>query len=190
MKIYTGRGDYGHTNLIGGKTVYKDDLRLEAYGTLDELNSLIGWLIALCRKEENLLVLAEELTLLQHHIYDAGTALADPNSKLKERLNEDVTKWLEERIDYYSALTQPIEKFILPGGHEAAAVTQYARTVTRRAERILVSLMKEEGISKDVFIFTNRLSDYFFIAGRYINEVMKIEEPFYDRGGTVFHLDD
>ncbi|MDO5457520.1 MAG: cob(I)yrinic acid a,c-diamide adenosyltransferase [Atopococcus tabaci] len=190
MKIYTGRGDYGNTNLIGGKTVYKDNLRLEAYGSLDELNSLVGWLIALCHKEKELLTLTNELSLLQHHIYDAGTDLADPSGKLEERLTEDITKWLEARIDHYDSLTQPIEKFILPGGHEAAAVAQYARTVTRRAERKLVSLMKEEEISKNAFIFVNRLSDYFFIAGRYINEVMKVEEPFYDRGGTVFHLDD
>ena len=190
MKIYTGRGDYGNTNLIGGKTVYKDNLRLEAYGSLDELNSLVGWLIVLCHKEKELLILTNELSLLQHHIYDAGTDLAAPNGKLEERLTEDITKWLEERIDHYSALTQPIEKFILPGGHEAAAVTQYARTVTRRAERKLVSLMKEEETPKNAFIFVNRLSDYFFIVGRYINEVMNIEEPLYDRGGVVFHLDD
>lgn len=190
MKIYTGRGDYGNTNLIGGKTVSKDDLRLEAYGSLDELNSLTGWLIALCRKEKDLLTLADELSLLQHYIYDAGTDLADPNGKVEERLTENSIKWLEERIDYYSSLTRPIEKFILPGGHEAAAVTQYTRTVTRRAEREIVRLMREEEISKNAFIFINRLSDYFFIVGRYINEVMKVEEPLYDRGGIVFHLDD
>ena len=110
--------------------------------------------------------------------------LADANK------TDGFIKWLEERIDYYSSLTRPIEKFILPGGHEAAAVTQYTRTVTRRAEREIVSLLREEEISKNAFIFINRLSDYFFIVGRYINEVMKVEEPLYDRGGIVFHLDD
>jgi len=185
MQLYTKRGDYGNTNLIGGKTVRKDDDRVEAYGTIDELNSIVGY--AINQLPEGNTELKNELFAIQHYLFDSGTDLADHTKKLEAKITEEEIKWLEEKIDEHSEKAAPLEKFILPGGHPSASLFQIARTVTRRAERCIVPLVKEEEENKDVFIFINRLSDYFFAVARELNAECGIEEPTYDRGGKVFH---
>ncbi|WP_028273968.1 cob(I)yrinic acid a,c-diamide adenosyltransferase [Atopococcus tabaci] len=185
MKLYTKRGDQGNTNLIGGRTVRKDDKRVAAYGTLDELNSLVGYIISQCSEEEKEIV--DELVELQHYLFDCGTDLADIKGKLPRKITDEQISWLEKRIDGYAEEAPTIESFILPGGDPVAALIQMARTVTRRAEREIVSLQNEQEINTAVFVFINRLSDYFFALARVINHRKGVTEPIYERGGKVFH---
>ncbi len=191
MKIYTGRGDFGRTNLIGGKTVDKDHPRVQAYGSLDELNALIGCIKSELNREEKAEFqrISSELLTIQHHLYDIGTALADPDKKLANRLDRSTVKELEERIDYYDDQCPEITQFILAGGHPLSAMVQLARTVSRRCERQLVTVLKDEPIDSPGFSYVNRLSDYFFALGRYINIITHYPEVFYERGGDVFHPD-
>lgn len=189
MKLYTKRGDYGNTNLVGGRTVPKDHPRVEAYGALDELNSWIGYTLSFLN-EGRFDSLRDELTCIQHFLFDAGTDLADPEGKLPPKISEKETSWLEEKIDWYEARTPAIDSFILPGGTQQAGALQVARTITRRAEIRIITLKNTE--SEDVRVpvrtFINRLSDYFFAVARWVNYEQGVIEPSYDRGGKVFHL--
>lgn len=185
MQIYTKRGDNGNTNLIGGRTISKDSIRVESYGTLDELNSLVGVIISQMSDED--LTLKEELKEIQLHLFDCGTDLATLEGTREYIITKEAVEWLENRIDTYSEEPPAIEKFVLPGGHPVASFIHLARTVTRRAERVIVSLNKDEHINRAVLIFINRLSDYFFALARVVNSRKGITEPFYERGGDVFH---
>ena len=195
MKLYTKRGDYGHTNLVGGRTVSKDHPRVEAYGALDELNSWIGYTMSLLTNDQEDLHL--ELIAIQHYLFDAGTVLADPSQKIATRITAKDTQWLEEKIDWYESHTPLIESFILPGGSTVSSALQVARTITRRAERNVIHLKNQlknsegteskESINQDVCEFINRLSDYLFTAARWVNHQQGITEPLYERGGKVFH---
>lgn len=187
MQLYTKRGDFGNTNLIGGRTVRKDDKRVVAYGTLDELNAIVGYAISQCTAEEE--SIQNELVQLQHLLFDCGTDLADAKGKLPRKISEAEIKGLEQRIDDYANEAPAIESFILPGGDPLAALLQVARTVTRRAEREIVSLQNEQEINQAVSVFINRLSDYFFALARVINHRKGVSEPIYERGGKVFHSD-
>lgn len=189
MKIYTGRGDYGHTNLIGGKTVHKDHPRVEAYGSLDELNALVGWIRATCEDQGLLNDLREDLLTIQHQLFDLGSHLADGQGKQDIRLDEQAVAWLESQIDRYQDACPPIKHFILPGGHPLAAMIQWARAVCRRCERMLVTVMRESEIDQVSYSYLNRLSDYFFVLGRYVNHCSGKKEDFYKSGGEVFHHD-
>lgn len=189
MKLYTKRGDYGNTNLIGGRTISKAHPRVEAYGSLDELNSWVGYTISLIPNGAYA-SLKEELTLLQHYLFDVGTDLADPDGKLPTKMGEEQIEWLEKSIDKYDATTPALEAFILPGGTPLASSFQVARTITRRAERVLIHLEHTEEVRVPVRIFVNRLSDYFFVIARWINHEEGITEPTYDRGGKVFHQEE
>lgn len=187
MKLYTKRGDYGNTNLIGGRTVSKAHPRVEAYGSLDELNSWVGYTLSLIPKDK-FPSLKEELIFIQHYLFDAGTDLADPEGKLPPKITKEETTWLEEKIDWYELQTPIIESFILPGGTQLASSFQVARTITRRAERMLIHLDNaEEEVRVPIRTFINRLSDYFFTVARWVNHEQGISEPTYDRGGKVFH---
>ncbi|MCA9766716.1 MAG: cob(I)yrinic acid a,c-diamide adenosyltransferase [Carnobacterium sp.] len=185
MQLYTKRGDYGNTNLIGGRTISKDAIRVESYGTLDELNSLVGVIISQMTDEE--LILKEELAEIQLLLFDCGTDLATLDGTRDYLVTKEAVEWVESRIDDYSTEPSVIEKFILPGGDPVASFLHLARTVTRRAERIIVSLGKAEKINQVVLIFINRLSDYFFALARVVNSRKEIKEPFYEKGGKVFH---
>ena len=189
MKLYTKRGDFGNTNLVGGRTVPKDHPRVDAYGSLDELNSWIGYTISLIKEKTENEGLREELILIQHFLFDVGTALADPFEKLPLRISKEETSWLEEKIDQYEEQTPLIESFILPGGTQLASALQVARTTARKAERNAIFLQNQDGeeVPTDVKTFLNRLSDYFFAAARWVNTKAGIKEPAYERGGKVFH---
>lgn len=175
MKIYTRTGDDGTTSLFSGKRVKKSDLFIEAVGTLDECNSFIGLSLSLMSLEQELDKVKVELNAIQHALFDLGAHVATPllessKEKIKKTLFDATSaKELEQWIDEYDKILPPLKNFILPGGDSAGAALHLARSVCRRAERILVDLHEHHEISNDALIFMNRLSDYLFMVARYIN---------------------
>lgn len=158
MRIYTKTGDKGMTRIIGGSKVSKDNIRIDAYGTLDELNSLIGYTITTLGAEPEI---QAELEQIQQQLFDAGGDLATEEGKRAYKLTSEPVAWLEDRIDIYADEPPEIEKFILPGGTQAASLLHMARTVTRRAEREIVGMLKIASSNEEVLKYVNRLSDYF-----------------------------
>lgn len=188
MKIYTKTGDKGKTSLIGGR-VDKDDLRVEAYGTLDELNSFVGK--AMTELDVELFAdLLVDLETIQNELFDGGTDLANVMKERHYKLSDDPVEVLERRIDELMEEAPPLEKFILPGGSPAAATLHIARTVTRRAERQTVTLIKEiEDVSPVVGRYLNRLSDYLFVAARIVNARLNVADNEYIRSAKVFRTE-
>lgn len=177
-KIYTKVGDKGQTSLVGGQKVAKNDLRLDAYGTIDELNSVIGVArVAVDRAARSVTVpdslfkLSGDLEKIQHWLFNLGSLLAtEAADRAKMQLPSvgvDEIKWLEGEIDGATAYLKPLRTFILPGGSEAAAYLHVARTVARRAERFIVAMGEETPENSIPFI--NRLSDYLFVVARLAN---------------------
>ena len=172
MKIYTKTGDKGETGLFGGERVSKDSLRISAYGTIDELNSFIGYAIT----EINDPGVKENLSMIQNYLFTIGSDLATPetekNEKLKiQRTPESFYKEIEKMIDKYDAQLEELRNFILPGGSKISALLHICRTVCRRAEREVVALKKTVTIGDNIIIFLNRLSDLFFVLSRFENKV-------------------
>src|SRR5699024_6377690 len=185
MKIYTRTGDKGETAIIGGR-VGKDDIRVEAYGTVDELNGFVGKTITELDKDIFSDVL-DDLVQIQHELFDCGGDLASISKKRKNKLKEEMVTYLEEKIDVYSKETPEIERFILLGGTKPAATVHIARTIARRAERLIVVLMKQDNTLPSVILqYLNRLSDYFFAAARLINYRMNVADIEYVRSARVF----
>ena len=176
MKIYTKTGDEGTTALYGGTRVPKDTLRVNAYGTVDEANACLG----LARSHGVDLALDGELETIQNALFDLGADLATPqDSKYRKNLtplNEQDVAQLEALIDQYEADLAPLQNFILPGGHESAAALHLARAVTRRAEREVVALAREEEVNPQVVIYLNRLSDLLFVVARIVNMQTGVSE--------------
>lgn len=176
MKIYTGFGDKGSTALFGGNIVKKNHVRVEVYGTLDELNSLIGLLRAKNKNEE----LDHILFRIQNEIFVISSEIAAPDedkrSKFSDEIDEKHIAQLESEIDNYSDQLEPLKNFILPGGSEDASIAHLARTVCRRAERILVSLNDDLTVRSVVLVYLNRLSDLFFVLARYLNKLNNIDD--------------
>lgn len=186
MKIYTKTGDKGMTKLVGSSTVAKDSDRVESYGTIDELNSWVGYIISQLPQENQ--EIKGELEALQHLLFDAGTDLSTPiEAQRPFKLQKESVHWLEQRIDFYTAQSPDIDRFILPGGTPAASMVHVARTIARRAERIIVRLNWTAKINEEVLIFINRLSDYFYALARYLNVQAQRPDVFYERSEKVFH---
>lgn len=186
MKIYTKTGDKGMTRLVGGIAVSKDSDRVDSYGTIDELNSWIGY--AISQFNSSLSEEKDELQYLQHFLFDVGTDLATPESLNREvTLPVDAISWLEARIDEYTAKSPEINRFILPGGAREASMIHMARTIARRAERRIVRLQMTAKIPGELVMFVNRLSDYFYALARYLNAKQGMEDIFYTRSAEVFH---
>ena len=165
MKIYTKTGDAGTTALFGGKRVSKADLRVDAYGTVDELNSYLGLLF-----EEDLII------QIQDRLFTIGAILAtEPgNTKVKvPRLSEEDVIVLEKAIDKMEESLEPMKHFILPGGHPTVSFCHIARTVCRRAERIVVAL---DNVDPLVIKYLNRLSDYLFVLSRFLSKKLNAKE--------------
>ncbi|HLR60215.1 MAG TPA: cob(I)yrinic acid a,c-diamide adenosyltransferase [Pseudogracilibacillus sp.] len=185
MKIYTRTGDKGQTGIIGGR-VEKDDLRVEAYGTVDELNGFV----ALAHAELDIKLnqdIADDLIKIQHELFDLGGDLASVIEKRPDKMNAEMITYLEEQIDRYTEEAPALEKFILPGGSKAAATLHIVRTVARRSERLVVSLMKEDDTTSELALqYLNRLSDYFFAVARIVNYRAGIEDVEYERSAIVF----
>ncbi|MCA1032661.1 cob(I)yrinic acid a,c-diamide adenosyltransferase [Bacillus timonensis] len=178
MKIYTKTGDKGTTSLIYGQRVSKTDLRVEAYGTCDEANSFIGLAVSHLKnidiKEKAEII--HSLQRVQTVLFHVGAELATPTGKeVKWKLTEDEIKELEKTIDTWDAVLPPLTNFVLPGGSEAGATLHIARTTVRRAERRAIAIGEE--VNPLVCSYLNRLSDYLFVAGRYVNHLLNTTEP-------------
>ncbi len=176
MKIYTKTGDSGETALYGGKRVSKANLRVNAYGTVDEANSYIGLIRSFNNHDDIDLILAN----IQNTLFDLGADLATPHSaksrgNIAEIDEDDITR-LENSIDNLELGLEPLQRFILPGGSPVSATAQIARTITRRAEREAVALAEQEEINPACIKYLNRLSDYLFVLARALNKREGIAE--------------
>jgi cob(I)alamin adenosyltransferase len=177
MKIYTKTGDKGTTSLIGGTKVPKNDIRIDTYGTVDELNSWIG----LINDQLNDAAFRQDLKEIQDRLFTIGSSLAtdatkEPKMKLPDLRDEDVAL-LETRIDAMTGVLPPMKSFILPGGHVTVSSIHIVRCVCRRAERLAVA-MQEAGLFVDerLIRYLNRLSDYLFTLARYAAKKLGAEE--------------
>lgn len=166
--VYTGRGDRGKTDLASGERVSKDSERIEAYGTVDELNSIVG--VAAAKSERK----QEELEEIQNdlHVLQAELSNREPEQKVEA---DDVTR-LEDLCDRYQNECPPLRDFVLAGGSEPASFLHLARSVSRRAERKIVKLDHKEGAREEVLAYINRLSDAFFMMARHENAEEGVEE--------------
>ncbi|WP_394581736.1 cob(I)yrinic acid a,c-diamide adenosyltransferase [Cytobacillus firmus] len=185
MKLYTRTGDEGKTSIIGGR-VEKDDVRVEAYGTVDEVNCFVGQ--AMTQLDPAIFQdVLEDLEKIQHELFDCGGDLANVTKKRERKLTKDSVDYLETKIDRLIEEAPKLERFILPGGAPASASIHIARTVTRRAERLVVSLKKADPDTSAVALkFLNRLSDYFFALARVINFRLNQKDVEYVRSANVF----
>ncbi|MBI2968642.1 MAG: cob(I)yrinic acid a,c-diamide adenosyltransferase [Bacteroidetes bacterium] len=165
LRIYTKTGDKGETSLLGGTRVTKDHLRIEAYGTVDELNSFTGLLASAIEKNP----VRKTLIVIQDRLMVIGSLLAadpaKPGMKLPQ-LSEDNIKYLESVIDLLEKKLFPLKSFILPGGNISVSFCHIARSVCRRAERIVVKLSTESNVNPDIIKYLNRLSDFYFVLAR------------------------
>ncbi len=181
--IYTKTGDKGTTGLVGGARVPKTHVRLEAYGTIDELNSHVGWLNCAIQEE----VHQEFLRFIQHKLFTVGSYLAteterkDPK-KASILTDNDISR-VEKQIDRLDSELPRLSRFVLPGGNEPASRAHICRTITRRAERNVYRVAELYPVSNEVLIFLNRLSDYFFLLARY--ESNKYSEELYWEQGDI-----
>jgi cob(I)alamin adenosyltransferase len=180
-KLYTRNGDDGTTSLGNGQRVPKDDLRVQAYGAVDELNSFIGYALALELSSR----LQESLPTIQNELFHLGADLAYPQEEdgiAVPRIEEHHVKALEALIDELNQQVGKLENFILPGGCAGAAALQVSRAVCRRAERVVATLARQEraGVSAHVQAYLNRLSDALFVMARYENKQRGVAEPLWD----------
>ncbi len=182
MKIYTKTGDEGKTSLFGGTRVKKNDLRINAYGTVDELNSYIG-LIRDQLEDKNLI---QDLIRIQSKLFTLGAMLATPPDKEKlkngsdrlkiQKIEEEEITFLETKMDLMNESLETMTHFILPGGHSVVSFCHIARCVCRRAERITVELADKEAVDHHILIYLNRLSDYLFVLARKLTKDYKVDE--------------
>src|SRR5690554_100581 len=179
--IYTKTGDKGTTALVGGTRVSKTHLRLESYGTVDELNSHVGWLHVAIEEQKH----GDFLRFLQHKLFTIGSYLATETESKEPKQASIVTRRdierIERQIDEIDSTLPPLKRFVLPGGNEPASRAHICRTIARRAERAAYRVAEEYPVSEEVLIFLNRLSDYFFVLSRYEN-IKTSEEIFWEQG--------
>ena len=190
MKIYTKTGDKGETGLIGGTRVSKSDQRIMCYGSVDELNSNIGFAISsIAGMDGNFSDIMEVLVQIQNDLFVVGSDLADPNvtslssdtnaksflsKSATPRTSKDMVLKLEGIIDKYELELEPIRFFILPGGSKEAAILHICRSVARRAETLVVQLGISQEVNPEVVVYLNRLSDLLFVLARLLNKRLKI----------------
>jgi cob(I)alamin adenosyltransferase len=188
-RVYTRTGDRGETALVGGKRVPKDSLRIEAYGTIDELNSIVG--LARAFNEEKLAdgeahrFLDTLLRQIQDELFDLGSELATPPDFFQEgmyRVSESEVKKIEQLIDECQEELEPLKSFVLPGGGRIGAYLHQCRTVCRRAEREILRLSRAEELSEWPIKYVNRLSDLFFVLSRWISKKTGKDEYLWQRG--------
>jgi cob(I)alamin adenosyltransferase len=175
MKIYTKTGDKGTTSLVGGTRLSKAHIRIDAYGTVDELNAHIGLLSDQPINEGRRDLLKE----IQDRLFTIGSHLASeanlPNKKLPDR-HEGDSELLEKEMDNMDEVLPPLRAFVLPGGHASVSITHVARTVCRRAERAIILLHEQEPVEEIIIRYLNRLSDYLFVLSRKITQELGAEE--------------
>ena len=172
MKIYTKTGDKGETGLIDGSRISKSNLRIIAYGEVDEANSHLGYLISNIENNSIFTDIKEILVSIQQDLFVVGAELANPSSLKENRLlvKEEMISIIEKHIDNFEAELSPITYFILPGGRIESSLLHICRTVVRRAEIAAVALAKEQKISQQILTYLNRLSDLFFVLSRVTNK--------------------
>jgi len=189
MKIYTRTGDKGQTSLFGGKRVLKSHVRVDAYGTVDELNSTIG--VAIAELANGIhstssgsskwqIAIKEELQRIQHDLLSIGASLANPSSKSPNGLEKRVDE-LEVLIDNLTKNLPEIKNFILPGGGKTGSLLHMSRTIARRAERRIVALVQKEDVDDSVIMYMNRLSDLLFTMARFVNKRQKKKETIWEK---------
>jgi cob(I)alamin adenosyltransferase len=182
VKIYTKTGDEGQTSLYSGVRVYKNDLRCEVYGAVDELNSQIGVLLSfISSTDKKLKATRQALSRVQNELFDLGAELATPKkcAGKNQSISAIEISQLEHEIDLMEKKMKPICNFILPGGSKVSAGLHLARTLCRRAERNLITLHQNEGQRHEVLMYLNRLSDYLFVVARYVNHLLKVKDVFW-----------
>ena len=177
MKIYTRHGDEGETGLYGGQRVSKDALRVEAYGTVDELNAALGW----ARTQISDPQTDASLLIVQNELFVAGSDLATPEDRDVPRITPEFSMRLENEIDLLETRIPPLKNFILPSGSSGGAALHLARCICRRAERRLVALMRQEAVNPEVERYLNRLSDYLFVPARVVNARAGVPETAWSR---------
>lgn len=173
MPIYTRTGDKGLTSLFDSTRVSKSSDRVEAYGTIDELNSLVGAVVAHLETADGLI--KEELEKIQNDLLEIGASLANPKSDPIKELKKRPADF-EKLIDKMTDKMPELKNFILPGGGKAGSLLHVARTTARKAERRIVGLLKTENIDQDIVIYVNRLSDLLFTMARYVNHLENKKE--------------
>ncbi|PZF72162.1 cob(I)yrinic acid a,c-diamide adenosyltransferase [Taibaiella soli] len=177
FKIYTKTGDKGATSLIGGVRVPKNHIRIESYGTVDELNSYLGMVNDMCGNAE----IGEWLREIQDRLFTLGAVLAtNPEKEVKMKLpdlHDSDVEWLEKHIDKMNEVLPEMRSFIIPGGNLAASTCHVARCVCRRAERLCVGMVNEEEVVPELILkYLNRLSDFLFVLARYIGHIHNAPE--------------
>ncbi len=187
-KVYTRKGDSGNTSLVGGREIAKDHLRVESYGTVDELNSLLGIVRGYnagkppgARRDG----LDKILQLTQQRLFDLGSELATkPGDEYvgQVRVSAKDVEWLEQVIDTMNAELEPLKSFILPGGGSVTAFLHQARAVCRRCERVAVALAREEPLGEFVIPYLNRLSDALFVFSRWVTATLDEQETLWEPG--------
>jgi cob(I)alamin adenosyltransferase len=187
--IYTKIGDKGTTMLAGGKKVPKDSARIEAYGTIDELNSFLGLLRDKLTQTDSKKFndIIASLLKIQNEMHDLGGELATPheilvNSRQQLVSQKDIAR-LEQEMDAFNETLEPLSNFVLPGGHELVSYAHICRTICRRCERRVVTLSTSEEIREEARIYVNRLSDWLFIAGRTIGSRLQVSEILWQQAG-------
>ncbi|MGT2785032.1 cob(I)yrinic acid a,c-diamide adenosyltransferase [Streptococcus merionis] len=187
MRIYTKYGDTGFTRLYGGDRVSKTHVRVEAYGTMDEVCSLLGQIVAEMGNYDCLADLRNECEEIQQHLFDCGSDLATPRELRPYKQKEADVQWLEERLDRYMHIPPKLEHFIIPGGHKIASSFHMARTMTRRLERRMVAVIEaDEAVNPVGLTYINRLSDYFFVIARLVNHRLDVSDTVYKRSAKIF----
>ena len=179
-RIYTKTGDNGLTGLIGGQRIPKNSPRIEAYGTLDELNSHLG-LAAAHKVSSSILPM---LLTIQQELFEIGAELAQGGENQDPRIKASHVQTLEQYIDDLDEHRPPLARFIIPGGSKTAATLHVARTVCRRAERRVVALQNQEKVNPQIITYLNRLSDLLFVMARFQNQEEEMEEVYWNRGSV------
>ena len=179
--LYTRTGDKGKTSLVGGARVSKTHVRLEAYGTVDELNAQLGLLYTYLTGEDDRKI----ILWVQHKLFSVGSYLATDQTNTELRIesqigDEDIHR-LENAIDEADAQLPPLKAFVIPGGSRGSAVCHVCRTVCRRAERRILAMAEEHEVTENVSAFVNRLSDYLFVLGRKMNLLAETVEIYWDK---------
>lgn len=184
MKIYTKTGDKGTTKLVDGSCVEKFNPRVEAYGCVDELNSSLGVVRSFLPDNELYRELQLDLEIIQNRLFSVGSLLATAELEVFKKLpqiNEQHILQLESRIDHYNNILPELRNFVLPAGHAAASFLHVSRTACRRAERRSAEIHKSESQYQHVLIYLNRLSDFLFVAARWVNLIEKSPETIWKK---------
>lgn len=178
MKVYTRTGDKGTTSLIGGERVFKTDERVEAYGSVDELSAFVALLADRLRPDSSASEYVDELNRILSRLMTIEALLAkgETGAEKIEPLDSQCVTWLEQRIDAMQTELPPIDKFTIPGGHDAVSLCHVCRTVCRRAERAALRADQKYGADATALAYLNRLSDYFYVLGRSLTVHYGVEE--------------